>query len=211
MKSRFALVYDRANISYGGAEQVLLAIQKLYPDITLFSSVYDSQKAKWTKHFKTIQTSFLQKIPFTSAWHRYLAALMPLAFENLDLSKYDVVISVTSAEAKGIITRRDQLHLCYLLSPPRYLYHYQAEYLRQNRFLQLPIIEYFAKKALAYLKKWDQIAIYRPDIVIPIAKIVEARAKKYYPQLQLAKVIYPPIDTSLLNYQDQDIPLVQGN
>lgn len=210
MKSRIALIYDRVNTAYGGAEQVLLAIQALYPEITLFTSVYDPKKAKWAKKFTKIQASFLQKIPFTSRLHRYLAALMPFAFESLDLSTYDIVISVTSAEAKGVITRRDQLHLCYLLSPPRYLYHYQDEYLKQNRLLQLPIINFFAKSALNYLKKWDQAAIYRPDLIIPIAKIVKERAKKYYPKIDIEKVIYPPIDSSLAKYKNNDSAIIEG-
>lgn len=210
MKSKIALVYDRANTAYGGAEQVLLVLQALYPEITLFSSVYDPKRAKWTKNFASVKTSFLQKIPFTSKLHRYLAALMPIAFETLDLSHYDIIISVTSAEAKGVITRRDQLHLCYLLSPPRYLYHYQNEYLKQNRLLQLPIISYFAKSALNYLRKWDQTAIHRPDLIIPIAKIVKQRAQKYYKNLSLEKVIYPPINTSLEEWKSKDEPVIKG-
>jgi len=210
MKSRIALIYDRANIAYGGAEQVLLALQALYPDITLFTSVYDPKKAKWTKKFINVKTSFLQKIPFTTKLHRYLAALMPIAFECLDLSAYDIVISVTSAEAKGVITKANQLHLCYLLSPPRYLYHYQDEYLKQNRLLNLPIIHFFAKSALNYLKKWDQVAIHRPDLIIPIAQIVKQRAQKYYPQIKLEKVIYPPIDASLIEYQNKQTAIIEG-
>lgn len=210
MKSRIALIYDRANIAYGGAEQVLLALQALYPDITLFTSVYDPKKAKWTKKFTNVKTSFLQKIPFTTKLHRYLAALMPIAFECLDLSTYDIIISVTSAEAKGVLTKANQLHLCYLLSPPRYLYHYQDEYLKQNRLLNLPIIHFFAKSALNYLKKWDQVAIYRPDLIIPIAQIVKQRAQKYYPQIKLEKVIYPPIDASLIEYQNKQTAIIEG-
>ncbi len=210
MKSRIALIYDRANTAYGGAEQVLLALQALYPDITLFTSVYDPKKAKWTKKFTNVKTSFLQKIPFTTKLHRYLAALMPIAFECLDLSTYDIIISVTSAEAKGVLTKANQLHLCYLLSPPRYLYHYQDEYLKQNRLLNLPIIHFFAKSALNYLKKWDQVAIYRPDLIIPIAQIVKQRAQKYYPQIKLEKVIYPPIDASLIEYQNKQTAIIEG-
>lgn len=210
MKSRIALIYDRANTAYGGAEQVLLALKALYPNIVLFTSVWDPKKAIWSKKFTQVQTSFLQKIPFTTRLHRYLAALMPFAFESLDLSAYEIVISVTSAEAKGVITRQDQLHLCYLLSPPRYLYHYQDEYLKQNRFLRLPIINFFAKKALNYLKNWDQTAIYRPDLIIPIAQVVKERAKKYYPNLALEKVIYPPINSSLNKYENNDAAIVKG-
>lgn len=196
MTSKIALVYDRVNTVYGGAEQVLLALQKLYPQAVLFTSVYDSQKARWAKDF-LVKTSFLQRIPLAKNLHRYLAFLMPLAFESLDLSNFEIVISVTSAEAKGVITRRDQLHFCYLLTPPRYLYHYKTEYLKQNRLLSLPIIKNLANFLLVYLKKWDQIAMFRPDIVVPIAEIVKKRAEEFYPSLKLAPVIYPPIDSSL--------------
>lgn len=208
MKAKIALVYDRANVAYGGAEQVLLAIKQLYPESVLFSSIYDRKTAKWAKKF-IVKTTFLQKLPFAKNLHRYLAALMPFAFECLDLSGYDIIISVTSAEAKGVVTRRDQLHLCYLLSPPRYLYHYQDEYLKQNRLLRLPIIREIAKFALDYLKKWDQIAIFRPDLIIPIAEIVKKRAKKYYPGLELENVIYPPIDSSLLDHVGKNQPTDQ--
>lgn len=196
-KLKIALVYDRVNTSYGGAEQILLALKKLYPQAVLYTSVANIKQAKWASNF-VIKTSFLQQLPLASKLHRYLATLMPLAFECLDLSAYDIVISITSAEAKGVITRRDQLHFCYLLSPPRYLYHYSEAYLSQNHLLRLPIIHSIAKLLLKYLKKWDQIAIFRPDIIVPIADIVRQRAEKYYPKLTLAHTIYPPVDSSLL-------------
>ena len=202
MRPKIALIYDRVNVAFGGAEQVLLALQKLYPEATLFTSVYEPKKAKWAANFK-IETSFLQRIPLAKNLHRALAVLMPFAFESLDLSGFDIIISVTSAEAKGVVTRRDQLHFCYLLSPPRYLYHYRQEYLSQNKLLRLPIIRHLAEFALNYLQRWDQLAIFRPDLVAPIAEIVKKRAEKYYPKLELAKVIYPPIDSSLLNHQSE--------
>lgn len=197
MKAKIAIVYDRLNVAHGGAEQVILALQNLYPQATLFGSVYDPKEAAWANPFSP-QTTFLQKIPLASKFYRYLAIFMPMAFEFLDLSAFDIVISVTSAEAKGVITRRDQLHLCYLLSPPRYLYHYQTEYLRKSRLLNSFFMRPLVKVALHYLKKWDQQAIFRPDLVIPIAEVVGKRAQKYYKNLEPAKVIYPPVDASLL-------------
>jgi glycosyltransferase involved in cell wall biosynthesis len=189
---KIALVYDRVNTPFGGAEKVLLAIKKLYPQADLFTAVYNPRKAKWAKVFK-IKTSFLQKIPLAKHHHRLLAPLMPLAFETLDLRDYDIIISITSAEAKGIITRSDQLHFCYLLTPPRYLYHYQENYWNKIAFLNWPIIKHISKKALQYLKKWDQLAIHRPDVIVPISQTVANRIHKYY-HLESHPVIYPPVD-----------------
>ena len=192
---KVALVYDRVNTSYGGAEQVVLALEKAFPQADLFTSLYNPKKANWAKNFN-VKTSFLQKIPFIKNMHRFLAIFMPLAFEGLDLSDYDIIISITSAEAKGVITRKNQLHICYLLTPPRYLYHYKNDYLKKSSFLSLPIINQLAKFALKYLENWDQIAIHRPDVVIPISKAVARRVEKFHGFLP-KNIIYPPVNTKI--------------
>jgi glycosyltransferase involved in cell wall biosynthesis len=201
MSHKIALVYDRLNTTFGGAEQVLLALHQLYPQADLFTSVYDPKKAAWAKIFR-IKSSFLQSLPLASKLHRYLALLMPLAFESLDLSAYEIIISITSAEAKSVITRRDQLHLCYLLSPPRYIYHYQDAYLRQHPLLKLPLFYQIAKSCLKYLQNLDQQAIRRVDLLVPIAKIVAKRVKKYY-DLDAAQILYPPIDQQFLSSSNE--------
>ncbi len=190
-----ALVYDRVNTPYGGAEQVLLALHQLFPNIDLVTSVYHPATALWAREFN-LKTSFLQKFPGSKIHHRFYLPLMPLAFENLDLTDYDLVISVTSAEAKGIITKPNQPHLCYLLSPPRYLYSHRNQYLNSRLLFKLPPITFLVNKLLDYLTWWDRAAIHRPDMIIPISKLVQARIEKYY-HLETHDPIYPPIDVNL--------------
>lgn len=189
---KIAIVYDRVNTSFGGAEKVLLALHQLYPQADLLSSVYFPRQASWAKVFN-VKTSFLQKVPGAKRWHRLFAVLMPLAFESLDLREYDIIISVSSAEAKGVITRADQLHFAYVLTPPRYLYHYQENYLQKSRFLHWPGINWLATQALDYLKKWDYLAIHRPDVIVPISYSVARRIHKYY-HLDHQPIIYPPVN-----------------
>lgn len=191
---KIALVYDRVNTPYGGAENVLLALHQLYPEAPLFTSVYDPQQAPWANVFN-VKTTFLQKIPGAKSHHRWLAPLMPLAFESLDLSEYDVILSVTSAEAKGVITRADQLHICYLLTPPRYLYSHKHSTVNSRFLTKIWPIRWFVQKLLQYLKWWDQVAIHRPDSIIPISQRVAKRVNKYY-GIQLKKVIYPPVEVA---------------
>lgn len=193
---RIAIVYDRFNTTFGGAEQVLIALQQLYPQADFFTAVYDPRQATWAQNWR-VQASFLRYLPWSQHLHRYLAWLMPLAFEGLDLSSYQIIISITSAEAKSVITRADQLHLCYLLSPPRYLYHYQQQYLEQHPLLRWPLLKQCAQVLLRYLHHYDQQAIMRPDLIVPIAQAVARRVKEYY-QLESAAPIYPPVDSSLL-------------
>ncbi len=78
-KPTVALVYDRVNTPYGGAEIVLSALHELFPDAPLYTSVYHKEKARWAKKI-TIIPSFLQKIPFFNDKHQFLLPLMPLAF-----------------------------------------------------------------------------------------------------------------------------------
>ena len=113
-----AIVYDRVN-KWGGAEQVLLVLHEMFPDASLYTSVYSPQNAVWAKVFPKIIPSFLQKIPFAQDHHEFFAPLMPLAFEGFDFSSYDLVISVTSEAAKGIITNTDTKHICICLTPTR--------------------------------------------------------------------------------------------
>lgn len=196
-----ALVYDRVNTPYGGAEQVLLALKKLFPEAPLYTSIYHPQKAKWAKAFRVIP-SFLNKIPIIKSSHRWLLPLMPIAFESLDLSKYQLIISVTSAEAKGVLTKPNQFHLCYLLTPPRYLYDFRDEYLSSAPILKTPGINCVVKKIIKYLTWWDQAAIYRPDLIIPISKLVKKRVEKIY-NLEISNPIYPPCDVVSLTTNEQ--------
>ncbi len=182
---KVALVYDRVNTPYGGAENVLLALHEVFPNAPLYTSVYNPSTAKWAKVFQ-VRTTFLQRFPLARKMHRLWVALMPLAFESLDLSEFDIVISVTSAEAKGILTKPNQLHLCYLLTPTRYLWSHGKEY--QQHWLTGPVRTFI----FDYLRWWDQIAALRPDALIPISCVVASRCREYYFREPEA-VIYPAV------------------
>lgn len=192
-KLQVVLVYDRVNTKYGGAEQVLLAFQDLFPNATLFTSVFDPHRAVWAKKFRKVNTSFLNHFSVLKNKHQWLAPLMPIAFESLNFSKYDLIISITSAEAKGIITNHSQLHICYLLTPPRYLYDFQKNYINSKRLFSLPVVRQFVKLLLNYLKWWDQVAVHRPDVIVPLSEVVSNRVKTSY-GVSTESPIYPPID-----------------
>ncbi len=118
---------------------------------------------------------------------------MPLAFETLQLDEFEVIISVSSSCAKGVITKPHQLHINYLLTPTRFLFSHEQEYLDSHSFLKLPLIKQLVDAASKYLKWWDSIAIHRPDTVVCISNIVAERTKTYYGRTP-DSVIYPPVD-----------------
>ena len=179
---KVALVYDRVN-KWGGAERVLLALHELFPNAPLFTSVYDKKNASWAKDFN-VKPSFLQKIPHAVKNHEYYPFMMPLAFEHFSFDDYDLVISLTSEAAKGIITKPNSKHICYCLTPTRYLWSGYDDY------LNTPSKKTFAYPFVSYLRKWDKIAAHRPDMFIAASDEVKKRIKKYYGKDSL--VIYPP-------------------
>ena len=184
---KVAIVYDRVN-KWGGAERVLLELHKIFPEASLYTSVYSPKNAKWAHIFK-VKTTFLQKFSFLRDKHELLGVFMPIAFESFDFSKFDLVISVTSEAAKGIITGNNTKHICICLTPTRYLWSDYDKYFKNYLF------KLFSYPAVFYLRKWEKIAIKRPDRIIAISYYIKRKIKKYYKVD--SDVIYPPASSLL--------------
>lgn len=173
-----ALVYDRVT-KWGGAERVLLALHELFPQAPLYTSIYNPKKAPWANIFPCVYSS----IPFLHSHHEEVPWLMPMAFEQFDFSNYDLVISLTSESAKGIITKPGTTHICYCLTPTRYLYSHAQTYLSNPPF----------RLVAKYLRFWDQIAARRPDKYLAVSHTVQSRISSFY-HLP-STLVYPPVDT----------------
>lgn len=187
-KKPIAIVYDWID-KWGGVERVLLTLHEIYPEADFYTSYYDREKAGWAKDLN-IKTSFIEQMPKLIKGSRILSLpLYPYAFESFDFSEYELVISVTSSFAKAVITRTETNHICYLLTPTRYLWLQSGEYIK-NSLTKKAVAPYLTK-----LRNWDYIAAQRPDKIISISKTVADRCKKYYQRE--SEVIYPPFD---INY-----------
>lgn len=182
---KVAIVYDRVN-KWGGAERVILTLHEIFPEAPLYTSVYDPKLAPWASVFPKVIPSFLNKFEFLRDKHEILAPLMPFAFESFNFDQYDLVISATSEAAKGIITKPETLHLCYCLTPTRYLWSHYGTYFKETVFQKI------AGPIVSYLKIWDRIAAQRPDVMIAISQIVQKRIKKFYGRE--SEIIYPPLN-----------------
>jgi len=188
---KVALVYDRVN-KFGGAERVLQALHQLYPDAPLYTLVHSPQHATWSRGIKIIP-SFFNNFPFFRTHHELLAPLADLAFETFSFNDYQMVISVTSANAKAIITKPDTFHLCYCLTPTRYLWQDFAEYQQDWKMKILP------SSVQDRLRDNDFITAQRPDAYLAISQEVKKRIKCHYHRS--ADVIYPAIDDQFLSQQ----------
>lgn len=180
---KVALVYDRIN-KWGGAERVLLALHRIFPNAPLYTSVYNKETAGWANVFD-IKTSFLQNIKSARNHNEILALLMPSVFESFSFDEYDLVVSITSEAAKGIITKPQTLHICYCLTPTRYLWSGYEDYFKNKTFRSL------SRPAVSYLRRWDKKAAQRPGHFIAISTEVKKRIKEYYGKD--SDIIFPPI------------------
>ena len=187
---KVALVHDHL-IQNGGAERVLSALQAMWPEAPTYTLAY--HKARMAPEFghRDIRTSFLQRLPGGLRHMRWYLPLMPTATESYDLSQYDVIISSSSAFAKGVITSPRSVHICYCHTPTRYLWEDTLGYLNELRApsfakLLLPMF-------LSYLRTWDRLAAERVDKFIANSETVQRRIAKYY--RSASTVITPPVDT----------------
>jgi len=193
---RIAIVYDWLD-KWGGVERVLLTFHEMFPDAHWYTSYFDGKKATWAREMN-IKTSFIQKLPGFIKKSRILSLpFYPYAFECFDFSEYDVVISITSSFAKGIITKPGIKHICYLLTPTRWLWGMTDEYLVKSEKLKVKslkqkFINTITQPMITKLREWDYIAAQRPDKIISISNAVSKRCSKYY--RRESEVIYPPFD-----------------
>ena len=187
---KVAIVHDFL-MQMGGAEKVVEIFHDMFPDAPVFTSAYDAKAMPDSYRSWDIRTSFLQKMIFKKYSHRAALLLYPTAFESFDLSSYDLILSSSSAFAKGVITSPDAVHVCYTHAPMRYVWSTRSYVANERiggpfRSLLTP--------GLHYLRNWDSIASTRVDRYIANSSAVAKRINKFY--RREADVIHPPVDTS---------------
>jgi glycosyltransferase involved in cell wall biosynthesis len=186
--ARIAIVHDYLN-QYGGAERVLEALHRLVPAAPVFTAIYDRRAMPAGFAGWDIRTSWMQRLP---GWRRLFRAYFPLypaAFESFDLAGYDVIISSSSAYAKGIIPAPGAFHLCYCHTPMRFAWR-TADYVARER---IPTV---ARAAIAMmltrLRTWDVVTAQRVDQFVANSRVVADRIRRYYQRE--ARIIAPPVE-----------------
>lgn len=188
---KVALIHDWLT-NFTGSEQVLLALHQIYPQAPIYTSVYNKEKVTQFNNVKVI-SSFLQKFPQAKRRHQIFIPFMPSAFEQFDLSKYDIIISSSHSCSKGVLTLPETLHICYCHTPTRYLWEIGID-----RRVTGGIIKGFIGN---YLRVWDRQAADRVDYFIANSETVRRRIKKYYSRT--SKVIHPPVNVGFYEPQEK--------
>lgn len=173
-----------------GGEKVVEALCGLYPEADLFTNVYDPARLSPAITAHRVRTTFVNRLPFARALYRLYLPWMPLALEQLDLRGYDLVISLESGPAKGIIPPLDGLHVCYCFSPMRYAWDMYQDYLEGGglltRWAMRPVMHYF--------RLWDRASADRVDHFITLSEHTRRRIRKFY--RRDAEILPPPVETA---------------
>ena len=185
---RVALVHSWLN-QYGGAERVLEQLHELFPTAPVYTSMFEPKAMPPSYQTWDIRTSFLQHIPYSRTKHQLMLFLYPFAFESFDLSEYDVVISLSSGFSHGIRTHFPGRHICYCLTPARFLWTFDT-------YVALEGVSRSARLALSltvpYLRRLDYLAARRVGHYVGISDVVRERIQRSYQRP--ADIIFPSID-----------------
>ena len=185
---KVALVCDWLT-NVGGAEKVLLRMHQLYPDAPIYTSQYDPKGISWFKD-ADVRTGKLQKYP--AKLRKFLGPLRQRYFSKLDLADYDLVISVTGAEAKSVNVPNG-VHLCYCHVPTQYYWGMYDAYVKNPGFgLLNPLVRFFFRLFVGPLRKADLKAAQKPDQFITISEYSREQIKKFYGRDAI--VIHPPVE-----------------
>lgn len=182
--------------SYGGGERLVAELHQMFPDAPIYTAVYDPEKVPPHVREWDIRPSFIQRIPLSRSRHQLFLPLMPMAFEQFDLSGYDLVITSSTACAKGVITGPETLNICYCNTPCRYIWDQYHDYTRDHRAKALiaPIAH--------WLRIWDRLSSDRVDHFIANSHEVAQRIRRHY--RRDSEVIYPPVDVERITPNGRD-------
>ena len=185
---RIAIVHDFLNQA-GGAERVLAALHRLFPDAPIFTTIVDRDVLWPSLRDADIRSSWMQHLPGVLHHHRRYLPLYPHAIESLRLGEYDFVISSSSAFAKGALAAPRAYHVCYCHNPMRFVWEYD-HYVSRERFGAVTRV--LLPRVIEWLRAWDLRSARRPNLLVANSSIVAERIRRYYGRP--SAIVFPPVD-----------------
>ncbi|MCA0755685.1 glycosyltransferase [Paenibacillus sp. N4] len=193
---KIAIVHDYLNQA-GGAERVVGVLHRMFPDAPIYTTIVDRGKLLPELRDAVIHTTFMQRIPGILKRFKMFFWLYPMAVRTMDVRGYDLILSSSSAYAKGVRKGRGSAHLCYCHTPMRFAWDFES-------YMEGVSIPKWAKagaKLLTYpLRLWDRGNTRSVDILVANSTVVQSRIKKLYGVS--APIIFPPVDVGRFEVAD---------
>ena len=187
---RVALVHDWLTGMRGG-ERALEVLCERFPGAEIFTLIHVRGSVSPTIERLPIHTSFVQRLPLVKRFYRHYLPLFPAAVERLNLSGFDLVVSLSHCCVKSVIRPSGARHVCYCLTPMRYAWDQFDAYFGPERIGPLGTL--VMRPLMARMARWDRDTSGRVDRYVAISHYVAGRIARYYNRE--ASVVYPPVNT----------------
>lgn len=202
---KIALVCDWLTEGFGGGERVIKALHDMYPDAPIYTSQHRPQRTGWLGA-ADVRTGWLNRLPV--GLKRFIPFLRQWYFSRLDLTEYDIVISITGAEAKAVKTRPDARHISYMHAPTQYYWTLYDQYIEQPGFgLLNPLARLGLRLLVGPLRRADYRASQRPTVIVANSTYIQAEIKKYYHRD--SQVVWPNVDIDTIKSATQELAPVE--
>lgn len=180
----------------GGAERVVLALHKAFPDAPIYTAIYDEKRAMPEFKNLDIRTTWLQKFPRKLRnMYKLFPTLQVKAIRDLDLSEFDIIITSSYLNANQVRkTRPDQIVISYCHTPARYYWSHYEQYKKEPGYGALdPLIRLLIPIFVPHQRKLDYQAAQHVDLFIANSTETQRRIKQYYGKP--STIIFPPVIT----------------
>ncbi len=212
-KPRVALVTDW--MYGGGGERVVEQLHQLYPEAPIYTSYCSDD---WREKLDNkVVTGYLQHSPFRQL-RKFLPMLRQRWFARLDLSEFDLVISITgNGEAKFVLSKsgkwqmknnsandsangksvngksnmKKPLHISYCHTPVHFYWRHYDEYLKHPGFKPKWLARLGLKLLVKPLRERDYAAAQKVDYLLANSSHIQADIKEFYGRD--SQVIHPPV------------------
>jgi glycosyltransferase involved in cell wall biosynthesis len=185
---RVAIVHDYL-VQRGGAERVVEVFHEMFPDAPIFTSVFNPDTTWPSFRAMDVRPSFIQRITRSNTISRALLPLYPIAFASFDLRGYDLILSSTTAFAKGVRVPEGVPHVSFCHAVTRFLWDAHAYFDRQRA--SLPVRLGVGALGLA-LRPWDYSVAQQVTRFVAASANTAQRIRRYYGRE--AEVCHSPID-----------------
>lgn len=189
--SRLAISHDWL-LNSRGAERVLSEFCALIDhhavDISIYTLFLDSKFAPSAACDHKIHVSALNSLPWVRKYYRYLLPLFRRAIQGFYIDNVEALLSISHSVAKAIPHSSNVHHVCYCLSPMRYLWEPELYGPALNGSFRGRLLELLAEE----LKRWDLENSRRVNSFVAISETVRKRIQRVY--ARDAETIYPCVD-----------------
>lgn len=173
--------------TWAGAERVLEELVAVAPHADILSGIVTPDMRNAHDIARRARESWVGAIPGARTRHRWFLPLHAVAFSAFDARDYDLIVSVSHAFEKMIRARNGATHVCYCLSPPRYLWDLRETYAAMATLPQRLAL----RCAGPVLRAIDRRGAARVDHFVSISRHVADRVRRCY--ARESAVVYPPV------------------